>query len=387
MADTNKTDKNNIKISKANEAYVFRISPTKEQEVLINKTFGCCRFIYNNLLSDRTEYYKENKSSLKREVSYYKKDNAFLKEVDSLALANAKKNLDTAFKNFFEKRSGYPCFKKKGINESYTTNRLVNKNGNENISISNGYIKLPKLGLVKIKQHRPIREGAIIKSCTISYKSGNYYISILIEYEEHINYIDKKSIPLDKVIGLDYMSHGLYIDSNGIEANYPNFYRKSEKKLARLQKELSKKKKASNNYKKQLKKVQKLSKHIADQRKDFLHKLSNQITNDYWLICIEDINLSAFKKMLKLGKSTSDNGFGLFRTFLEYKSHKKGGYIIKIDKYYPSSKVCNVCGYKNTELTLKDREWVCPVCGTLHNRDNNAAINIKNEGYRAFMAA
>lgn len=387
MADTNKTDKNNIKISKANEAYVFRISPSKEQEVLINKTFGCCRFIYNNLLSDRTEYYKENKSSLKKEVSYYKKDNAFLKEVDSLALANAKKNLDTAFKNFFEKRSGYPCFKKKGINESYTTNRLVNKNGNENISISNGYIKLPKLGLVKIKQHRPIREGAIIKSCTISYKAGNYYISILIEYEEHINYIDKKSIPLDKVIGLDYMSQGLYIDSNGIEANYPNFYRKSEKKLARLQKELSKKKKGSNNYKKQLKKVQKLSKHIADQRKDFLHKLSNQITNDYWLICIEDINLSAFKKMLKLGKSTSDNGFGLFRTFLEYKSHKKGGYIIKIDKYYPSSKVCNVCGYKNTELTLKDREWICPVCGTLHNRDNNAAINIKNEGYRAFMAA
>jgi putative transposase len=372
-----------------NKAYKYRAYPNKQQATLMLKTIGCSRFIYNKLLSDMSSYYKENKEMLKREVSFYKsiEEYSFLKEVDSLALANAKLNLNRAFTNFFEKRSNYPVYKKKGINDSYTTNRIVDKNNNSNIIVGNGYIKLPKIGNVRIKQHRLIGNNETIKSVTVSKKGNKFYLSILVEYEEDIENISKDEITLNNTIGLDYSSTYLYVDSNGNSANYPRYYRVSENKLKKAQRKLSKKVKGSKNYNKQKMKLSKIYQKITNQRSDFLHKLSNQITNDYSLICFEDINLSNMKRCLKLGKATSDNGFGMFRTFCEYKALKKGKYTIKIDKWYASTKTCNNCNYKNDDITLSTKEWICPNCGAINQRDPNAALNIRNEGYRLFMTS
>lgn len=364
-----------------NKAYLYRIYPNKEQAVLLCKTFGCARFIYNNLLSDMTAYYKEKKETLKREVTYYKNIYPFLSEVDSLALANAKLNLKNAFVNFFEKRSGYPKFHKKGINDKYTTNMV-----NGNIVITKGYIRLPKIGNIRIKQHRLIGNNEKIKSVTVSKTANKYYISVLVEYEEQIDKINKNDININNTIGLDYSSTYFYVDSNGNKAEYPRYYRLMEHKLTKAQRKLSKRTKGSKNYDKQKQKVQKLHQKIANQRKDFIHKLSNQITNDYSLICFEDLNLSNIKKSLKLGKSTSDNGFGMFRNFCEYKAINKGKYTIKIDKWYASTKTCNHCGCKNEDIKLSTREWICSNCNTLNQRDENAALNIRDEGLRVFLS-
>jgi putative transposase len=361
-----------------NRAYKCRIYPNKEQRILIGKIFGCVRWVYNRLLSDRKEYYKEHKASLKREVSYYKSlpEYSFLKEVDSLALANAKLNLDRAFANFFEHKSKYPTFKKKGQHNSYTTNNV-----NNNIEIVNGDIKLPKVGVVKTKLHRLIGSNEKIKSCTISRVSNKYYISIITEVEKSPV---EKLIPDGniKALGIDFSVPYFAVDSNGKIYTYPKYYRKLQKKLAKEQKKLSSKTYGSKNYYKQLMKVQKLHHHIANQRKDFCHKLSKELSLQYDVICFEDLNLSNLKKTLKLGKSISDEGFGMFREFVKYKLEREGKHFIKIDKMYPSSKLCNVCGYKNKDLTLKDRDWTCPECQTKHDRDYNAAINIKEEGLR-----
>lgn len=321
---------------------------------------------------------------LKREVSYYKNmdEYSFLKEVDSLALANAKINLETAYKNFFEKRAKFPKFKKRKNSNSYKTNNV-----NGNIKFIGSNIKLPKLGVVKTKLHRPLEEGKTIKSCTITQKGNKFYINILLEEDTNvIEAIDKNTITFDKVIGFDYSSHDFYVDSNGNIANYPRYYRKAEKKLKKLQRKLSKMVYGSKNYYKQLLKVQNYHEHVANQRKDFIFKTCASLIKEYDVFCFEDLNLSNMKRMLHLGKSTSDNGFSIFRTILQYKCEEHGKYFIKVDKFYASSKLCHVCGYKNTELTLKDREWTCPVCYTYHNRDHNAAINIKTEGYRLLLA-
>ena len=364
--------------------YKYRIYPTKEQKTLIIKTFGCVRFIYNHLLSDKIAYYKENKKTLKREVSYYKNmdEYSFLKEVDSLALANAKINLETAYKNFFEKRAKFPKFKKRKNSNSYKTNNV-----NGNIKFIGSNIKLPKLGVVKTKLHRPLEGDKAIKSCTITQKGTKFYINILLEENANvIEAIDKNAITFDKVIGFDYSSHDFYVDSNGNIANYPRYYRKAEKKLKKLQRKLSKMVYGSKNYYKQLLKAQNYHEHVANQRKDFIFKTCASLIKEYDVFCFEDLNLSNMKRTLHLGKSTSDNGFSIFRTVLQYKCEEYGKYFIKVDKFYASSKLCHVCGYKNTELTLKDREWTCPVCHTFHNRDYNAAINIKTEGYRLLLA-
>ncbi len=367
-------------------AYRYRLYPTVEQEELINKTFGCARLIYNCLLFDKTEYYQQTKQTLKKEVTDYKAVYPFLSEVDSLALANAKINLESAFQNFFSKKSGYPKFHKKGKCDSYTTNNQTNGNWSS-IEIVQQGIKLPKLGIVKAKLHRQIPQNAKIKSCTISKTAGKYYISVLTEtIIQPVDQIDVATISKDKIIGIDFSVPHFYVDSNGIEANYPKFYRKAEKKLAKEQKKLSKKKYKSQNYYKQLRKVQKIQAYIANQRLDFSHKLSRQLVNQYDVICFEDLNLSNLKRTLRLGKSVSDDGFGLFRQLVKYKLEEKGGYFIKIDKWYASTKTCSHCGYKNDSITLKTKKWYCPQCGTHHLRDHNAAINIKEEGYRVLLA-
>ena len=358
----------------ANKAYKYRLYPNKEQEILLAKTFGCVRFIYNKMLSDKIEYYKETKEKLNNTPAQYKKEFEWLNEVDSLALANAQMNLQTAYNNFFRSpKIGFPKFKSRKRNRfSYTTN---NQNGT--VSIKDGKLRLPKIGLVRIKLHRLIPEGQKIKSATITKTpSGKYYAAILVEYEQEIPYIE---LDKNKAIGLDYASHSFYVDSQGREADYPKFYRNAQKFLARERRKLSLMKYGSNNYLKQKIRVARLQEHISNQRTDWIHKLSTRLANEYDYICVEDINMQNMAQSLKLGKSTNDNGFGMFRTILAYKLADRGKKLIKIDKWFPSSKMCRFCGNINHELTLSDRVWTCE-CGQILNRDENAAINIMNVG-------
>ncbi len=368
-----------------NKAYVYRLYPNKEQSTLINKTFGCVRFVYNQMLSNRKtvyEQYKDDKEALRLQKynlpSYYKKEFEWLKEVDSLALANAQLNLQTAYNNFFRDKSvGFPKFKSKHHDrKSYTTN---NQKGSIRL-INNKTIRLPKLKDVRIKLHRQLPQDSIIKSATISQSpTGKYYISILVEFEKSIKPITPA---IETVLGLDYSSKALYVDSESVSAEYPRFYRKAESKLKKAQRKLSKRKKGSKNRDKQRLKVARLHEKTANQRKDFLHKLSRQITNAYTAIVIEDLNMKGMAQGLHLAKSTNDNGFGMLKTFLAYKLAEQGKQLVIVDKWYPSSKLCHVCNHKNTELTLADRIWTCENCGTELDRDINAAINIKNEGCR-----
>ena len=366
----------------ANKAYKFRIYPNEEQKVLFAKTFGCVRFIYNQMLADKIEYYKETKKKLNNTPAQYKTEFEWLKEVDSLALANAQMNLQKAYNNFFANpKIGFPKFKSKHKNrKSYTTN---NQKGS--ITLENGYLKLPKAnGLIQVKQHRQIPSDYKIKSVTISQTpSGKYYASILFEYE---NQVQEKE-DLTKFLGLDFSMKELYKDSNGNEPCYPKYYRKAEKRLKREQRKLSLMEKGSSNRNKQRIKVAKLHEKVANQRKDFLHKQSRQIANAYDCVCIENLDMKAMSQCLKFGKSVSDNGWGMFTVFLKYKLEEMGKRLVKIDKFYASSQLCNVCGYKNTETKdLSVREWFCPTCGTHHDRDVNAAINIRNEGMRIVLA-
>jgi putative transposase len=343
------------------------------------KTFGCVRFIYNKMLGDKIAHYNENQKYLYCYPSQYKAEFIFLKEVDSLALVGAYNNLQTAYKNFFrDKAVGFPKFKSKRKKQnSYTTN---NQNGT--VRLENGCLKLPKIGFVKVKQHRTIPENYTIKSVTISKTpSGKYYASILFEYEQII-----EPVKISSAVGLDFSMTELYVDSNGNEAQYNRYYRRSLDKLKKMSRTLSKMQKFSQNWYKQKRKIAVLHEKIANQRKDFLHKQSRQIANAYDLVGVEDLNMKAISQALNFGRSVADNVFGMFRTLLKYKLEEQGKYFVTIDKWFPSSRLCSKCGYKNDDLTLAVREWICPDCGILHNRDVNAAINIKNEAVRIVTA-
>lgn len=367
--------KNEEKIM-ANKAYKFRIYPNAEQKILFARTFGCVRFIYNKMLSDKIKYYEETKQKLNNTPAQYKVEFEWLKEVDSLALANAQMNLQKAYNNFFRSPNiGFPKFKSKHRNRnSYTTN---NQKGS--VAIEDGYIKLPKIGLVKLNQHRQISSDYKLKSVTISQTpSGKYYASILFEYENQV-----QEQELHSFLGLDFSMRELYKDSNGNEPAYPRYYRQAEKKLKREQRKLSLKQKGSKNRDKQRVKVAKLHEKVANQRKDFLHKQSRQIVSAYDCVCVENLDMKAMSQCLNFGKSVSDNGWGMFVNFLQYKLEELGKKFVKVDKFYASSQISNVCGYKNiTTKNLSIRVWDCPGCGTHHDRDMNAAINIRNEGMR-----
>jgi len=357
-----------------NKAYKFRIYPNEEQRGLIAKTFGCVRFVFNKMLGEKIGHYKETGKSLKVSPAKYKPEFPWLKEVDSLALANAQLNLETAYKNFFRDQSiGFPKFKsRKNDRNSYTTNCV-----NNNIRMEEGRIRLPKLGKVKIKQHRSIPMDHVLKSCTVSQSaSGKYYVSVLFAYGGN-----KPPAPINSIIGLDFSMPELYIPSEGESAEYPRYYRRSLKKLKRMQRRLSKMTRYSSNYHKQRRKIAILHEHIANQRKDFLHKQSRQIANAYDCVAIEDLNMKAMQKALNFGKSVSDNAWGMFVSFLQYKLAEQGKQLIKIDRWFPSSKTCSVCGRKKGTLPLSERVYHCE-CGNIVDRDINAAINIKQEAAR-----
>lgn len=365
-------------------AFKFRIYPNPEQQVLLAKTFGCVRLVYNHYLDIKTKTYEESGKSLSytkcaADLTVLKKEMTFLQEVDSIALQQTLRHLDTAFQNFFrDKKVGYPKFKsKKQHHYSYSTVCV-----NNNMKLENGVLTLPKIGKVRAKQHRIIPEGYILKSVTVSRTStGKYFASILYEYHTEISMIEKPN----HVVGLDFSIPELYVSANNIDANVIHHYEASLKKLQKAQRILSHCVPGSHNYEKQRIKVAKIHERIANQRYDYLHKKSTQIANAYDAICIEDVSIPEIVQDLPyrpVHRTIYDDGWGMFSNLVEYKMKDRGKYLLKADKSFPSSQRCHCCGYIHSELKLSDRKWTCPCCGAVHNRDKNAAINLKMEGER-----
>ena len=373
-------------------ALKMRIYPSNEQKAKIDKTLGSCRFVYNHMLARNKKVYERRNEHL----SYNEMQNLlpvmknylpWMKEADSQALNYACRQLNTAYDRFFKKKSGFPKFHSKRMNrQAYTT---INKRQIV-YDAENHKVKLPFLGWMRCSDNR-ILSNPDFKYATVSRQNGKYYVSITYSIEKTIHPV---TVSESQALGLDYKSDGLYVDSNGNMAGTPKWFRNSQAKLRKEQRKLRNKvgsKKGetkSHSYLKQLQKVRNLHEHIANQRLDYLHKESTRLANQYDAILIEDLNMKAIaNKGFGNGKATFDNGWGMFTTMLDYKMAERGKHLQKIDRWFPSSQTCNTCGCVNENLKdLSVRKWTCLGCGTEHDRDINAAINIKQEGLRLLEA-
>lgn len=363
------------------KAYKVRLYPNDEQQIFFAKSFGCTRFIWNKMLADKIEHYQETKTELKNTPAQYKKEFEWLKEVDSLALANVQQNLRSAYSKFF-KGAGFPKYKKKGQRDSYTTN---NQKGT--VSVTSNSIKLPKIGHIKANIHQSI--NGLIKSATVSMTpTGKYYVSLLVETLV-------KGLPKTQSnIGIDLGLTDFIVLSDGSKVANPKFLSKLQDKLAREQKILAKRREVakaqqrklseSRNYQKQKIKVAKVYEQITNKRTDFLHKLSFNIVKNHNIIAIEDLNVKGMVKNHKMAKAIGDSSWSTFTTMLSYKADWYGKTLVKVDRWFPSSKTCSGCAHVLTkaELPLSVRSWDCPSCLQKNDRDINASINILNEGLK-----
>ena len=380
---------------------ILSILPNEKQVIKCSQTFGCSRFVYNDYLATRNEHYKETGETLSaaRYKANYLNPNkkteefSFLSEVDKFALESAVENVQDAFERFFKKQNGFPKFKtKRKAKKSYTT-----KFTNNNIKfIDNKYIQLPILKKVEYikpkslknqdKLNKVINGQARILNATISQKGDKYYVSLCCEeIVDLIEPLDLKNIDKNKIIGIDLGLKDFAIINNGLytkKEENPKYFAKSEKKLAKLQKRISKKKLDSKNYIKAKNKLNEMHAKIANQREDFCHQLSRRLVNENQVVVVENLNIKGMVKNKNLAKAIQDAGWSKFLTFLKYKLEWEGKHYIEIDRFFASSKICSTCGEKKLMLSLNEREWICSSCNTHHDRDENASINIRQEGIR-----
>ena len=379
-------------------AYDFVGDPTKEQQELFVQTFGCCRWYWNHALADW------KKAGRIPTPASYKKDKEWLRIPDCLALSNVQLSLEAAVSDYLSGEKGKPRYKKKGMcRNAYTTN---NHNQNRAIRLNKDFLILPKAGPVPVTIHRPVEPGGILKRVTVSQEpNGRWMFSVVVEYpvsgEEELlsrhlmNSIETSDTDAIRVIGLDMSLPKLYIDSDGNTPSYTltnslgtqivpfaKHYQALQDRIAKEQRKLSHMVKKSKNYQKQCTKIAKLHTKAKHQRHDFLRQMAIRLARAYDVIAIEDLDLDGMKKALKFGKSVSDNGWGAFTQYLEESCRKTGSTVIRVDKWFPSSRKCHMCGYVNHELTLSDRTYVCPVCGNTMDRDAHAAVNIRDEALR-----
>ena len=356
-----------------------RIYPTKAQRILFLRTFGCVRLLYNKGLVLRKKAYKAGCPVGFKETSLMltelKKlpEYAFLLEVDSMALQQVLRDLERAYKNFFEKRARDPKFKSKHHSkQSYRTN---NQKGS--IRIVGRYIRLPKIGLVKTKQFIP--EDVCIHHATVECsKTGKFYVVLNIDVNETL-----PSAKEEDPVGLDLGIKNYYTDHNGNKQENPALLEQKLKKLRRVSRRFSKTQKGSKNHEKMRRKLARVHEQVADARNDFQHKLSTRLANTYQTICVEDLDIKGMLKKApkRIARRVHDAAWGSFVRMLEYKVMERGGSFVKVPRDYASSQRCSCCGYKNAAVKdLRVRKWDCPVCGTHHDRDVNAAINIRQKG-------
>ena len=365
------------------KAYKFRLYPTAAQRIQMKKTFGCCRFVWNHYLDRRKKVFEKSGETLNyakcsKELTALKKELPWLREADATALQSSLRALDTAFQNFFRRckeggNPGYPRFKSKHDHrQSY-----VSKNNAETIKVFDRRVQLPKLGLVKCRVSRKL-EGRILSAAVEQTASGRYFVSFCCT--------DIRPEPLEKTgrsVGLDMGLTDFAVSSEGVRYENPKYLTRSLCRLARLQRQLSRKTKGSRRRDKARRLVARLHEHVRNQREDAQQKLSARLVRDFDVICLEDLAVKNMEKNRHLARAIADVSWSAFRRMLEYKCRTGGKKLVVIDRFYPSSQLCSACGYQNKQIKdLAVRSWTCPKCGQTHDRDINAAVNIKNEGLR-----